>query len=92
VPGYGAMQLVKMQDGISREMKDNLYIKEVDEQLLSILPDWMRNIMRDHNLSINIPASLALNKTRNDVMQKETIYHDVVQPMLVKLIVDYIIQ
>jgi hypothetical protein len=90
VDGLGKLEVLKISDEIPRLMKDSLYVKEIDDELLSCFPDWIVNIIRNQKLCINLPSAIALNKTRNDVMHLKQVYR-IVQPYLFKMIIEYVL-
>jgi hypothetical protein len=91
IGGYGALQMYSLPDGIARTTADRgLYLKEIDDGLLECLPDWIRQLIHDKQLSFDLPAKIKLNKSRNAVMNQQDTYN-MLQPYLFKIVIEYVL-
>jgi hypothetical protein len=59
--------------------------------MLDCFPEWIQKIIIDNNLIINIPSKINLNKTRNAMMHEQQVVHQIIQPYLYRLVMDYIL-
>ena len=71
VPGYWEIKIFETSDKIERKTKNNLYIRDLPDDYLDDLPDWMSKFIKSRNISIEVPAWMELTKTRNSLAQRE---------------------
>lgn len=77
IPGIGMM---RMYDAHENAMTQNgLFIKELDEELMALIPENLRKVMRKNGIVLDIPASVKLIKSRADIARKKEI-----MPLLAK--------
>lgn len=89
VPGFGTLSLKQNLDKKERLTSKWLYVSEIHKSYLEMLPDWMANIIHTHGLSLDIPQSIELTKSRNAVADSSDI--DKLQPYIFALLSEYIV-
>ncbi len=71
IPKLGTM---RMYDAHENAMTQNgLFIKELDEELLGLIPENLRKVMQKNGIVLDIPASIKLIKSRADIARKKEI-------------------
>ncbi len=71
IPKLGAM---RMYDAHENAMTQNgLFIKELDEELLGLIPENLRKVMQKNGIVLDIPPSIKLIKSRADIARKKEI-------------------
>jgi len=86
----GKLKIYKSQDGIERFTKDNLWISEVKEDIISDFPDWIQKHIKSQKLSIDIPSDIPLVWSRNSIQEREK-YTSIIKPHLHRMIIDMIL-
>lgn len=71
VPEYWEIKIFETSDKIERKTKNNLFVRDLPDDYLDDLPDWMSKFIKSRNISIEIPAGMQLTKTRNSLAQRE---------------------
>lgn len=71
IPKLGAM---KIYDAHENAMTQNgLFIKELDEELLEMIPEHLKKVMQKNGIVVDIPASIKLIKSRSDIARKKEV-------------------
>jgi hypothetical protein len=84
------LRIFKSSDNIERFTKDNLWISEIKDELLSDFPDWIIQYCRDQRLSIDIPAGIPLIGSRNSLENKQY-YLGILKPYIYRMIIEIIL-
>jgi len=90
VPGMGTLRISETKDRIERLTKDNLYISEIPQELLSDFPDWIIDIIRKRNITIDLPSKIPLTKSRNSITGFEE-NHAILRPYIYRGILQYVL-
>lgn len=71
IPKLGTM---RMYDAHENAMTQNgLFIKELEKELLELIPENLRKVMQKNGIVLDIPASIKLIKSRADIARKKEI-------------------
>jgi len=71
IPKLGAMRIYDAHENAMTQ--NGLFIKELDEELLAIIPENLRKAMQKNGIVLDIPASIKLIKSRADIARKKEV-------------------
>ena len=71
IPQLGAMRIYDANENAMTQ--NGLLIKELDEELLAMIPENLKKVMQKNGIVLDIPASIKLIKSRADIAGKQVI-------------------
>ena len=89
VDDLGVLSLRQNPDRKERLTSRNLYVSEIHDAYLEMLPAWMVRMVHSHGLSIDLPQGIELTASRNAIADAANI--QLLQPHIFRLVCDYIV-
>jgi len=86
----GTLNIYRSEDSMERFTKDNLWISEIKQDLISDFPDWIQEYIKSQKISIDIPSSIPLVGSRNSIENKEY-YINILKTPLYRMVIDMIL-
>lgn len=90
LPWIDELKLCKSKDGFEKLTKDDLYISEINDRFLDFLPEEIYKKIRKDKLTLDLPHSIELVKSRNSITDfDENI--ELLKPYIFKLVINYVL-